>query len=71
MYTVVRQYSGQGAIQLFDLIESKKDEVERLIRGVTGLGSLSSNGAENRVNASSLLDRFSILLKKTTVVKFP
>jgi hypothetical protein len=27
-------------------------------------GGLSSNGAENRVKASSLLDRLSILLKK-------
>ena len=33
MYTVVRQYSGQGAAQIFGAIEGKKDEVERLIRG--------------------------------------
>ncbi len=39
MYTVVRQYSGQGASQIFDAIEGKKDEVERLIRGVNGFGS--------------------------------
>jgi hypothetical protein len=39
MYTVVRQYSGQGASQLFDALESKKDEVERLIRGVSGVVS--------------------------------
>ena len=39
MYTVVRQYSGHGASQLFDVLEGKKDEVERLIRGVTGLVS--------------------------------
>jgi hypothetical protein len=39
MYTVVRQYSDQGASQLFDVLESKKDEVERLIRGVSGLVS--------------------------------
>ena len=48
MYTVVRQYSGQGASQLFDVLESKKDEVERLIRGVSGLVSYTllrtSNG---------------------------
>ena len=39
MYTVVRQYSGQGASQLFDVLDSKKDEVERLIRGVSGVVS--------------------------------
>ncbi len=41
MYTVVRQYSGQGASQIFDAIEGKKDEVERLIRGVPGFVSYS------------------------------
>ena len=48
MYTVIRQYSGQGASQLFDVLESKKDEVERLIRGVSGFVSYTllrtSNG---------------------------
>jgi hypothetical protein len=39
MHTVIRQYSGQGASQLFDVLESKKDEVERLIRGVAGFVS--------------------------------
>jgi hypothetical protein len=39
MYTVVRQYSGQGASQLFDALESKRDDVERLIRGVSGFVS--------------------------------
>ena len=39
MYTVVRQYSGQGVSQLVDVLESKKDEVERLIRGVPGFVS--------------------------------
>jgi len=36
MYTVVRSYSGQGANELFDLLEERKGEVESLIRGVTG-----------------------------------
>jgi len=48
MYTVVRQYSGQGVSQLFEALESKKDEVERLIRGVSGFVSYTllrtSNG---------------------------
>ena len=39
MYTVVRQYSGQGASELFDVLENNKDEVERLIGGVSGLVS--------------------------------
>ena len=39
MYTVIRQYSGQGASQLFDTLESKKDEVESLIRSVPGFVS--------------------------------
>jgi hypothetical protein len=39
MHTVIRQYSGPGAAQLFDVLESKKDEVERLIRGVAGFVS--------------------------------
>ena len=37
MYAVVRNYS--GASQLFDELESKKDDVERVIRGVPGLVS--------------------------------
>jgi hypothetical protein len=42
MYTVVRQYTGQGSAQLFDVLESKKDEVERLIRGVAGFVSYTA-----------------------------
>ena len=39
MYTVVRQYSGPGAAELFDAIEGRKDEVESIIRGVAGFVS--------------------------------
>ena len=39
MYTVVRQYSGPGAAEIFDAIEGKKDEVESIIRGVSGFVS--------------------------------
>jgi hypothetical protein len=39
MYTVVRHYSGQGVSELINVLESNKDEVERLIRGVTGVVS--------------------------------
>ncbi len=37
MYAVVRNYS--GASQIFDELESRKDDVERVIRGVPGLVS--------------------------------
>ncbi len=39
MYAVVRNYSGQGAKALFDLLEQRKDEVERVIGAVAGLRS--------------------------------
>ena len=39
MYTVVRQYSGPGATELFGALESRKDEVESIIRGVSGFVS--------------------------------
>ena len=37
MYAVVRNYS--GASQIFDELESRKDDVEQVIRGVPGLVS--------------------------------
>ena len=37
MHVVIRNYS--GASQLFDELESKKEDVERVIRGVPGLVS--------------------------------
>ena len=39
MYAVVRHYTGQGASQLFDALEGKKEEVEGVIRAVPGLVS--------------------------------
>ena len=39
MYSVVRQYSGPGAAEIFDAIEGKKDEVESISRGVSGFVS--------------------------------
>ena len=39
MHAVVRQYSGQGASQLFDELEGKAEDVERLIRSVPGVVS--------------------------------
>jgi hypothetical protein len=39
MHAVVRNYSGAGAKQLFDLLEQRKVEVESVIRKVPGLVS--------------------------------
>jgi len=36
---MVRFYSGQGATELFKLLEDRKEEVEGLIQGVSGLVS--------------------------------
>jgi hypothetical protein len=41
MHAVVRTYSGQGAKELFDLLEKRKADVERLIRGVKGFRGYS------------------------------
>ena len=41
MHAVVRNYSGKGAKELFDILEKNKAEVERLIRGVKGFVSYS------------------------------
>ena len=39
MHAVVRNYSGSGAKQLFDLLEQRKADVEAVIRKVPGLMS--------------------------------
>jgi len=36
MYVVVRNYSGQGASELFDLLGQREDDVKELISGVAG-----------------------------------
>jgi hypothetical protein len=41
MHAVVRTYSGQGAKELFDVLEKRKADVERLIRGVKGFRGYS------------------------------
>ncbi len=41
MYAVVRTYSGQGANSLFNLLEQRKEEVESIIRGVSGFQSFT------------------------------
>ena len=39
MYAVVRTYSGNGAKELFDVLEKRKTEVESVIRPVKGFVS--------------------------------
>ncbi len=41
MHAVVRNYSGSGAKELFDVLEKNKAEVERLIGGIKGFVSYS------------------------------
>ena len=41
MHAVIRTYSGPGAKELFDLLDKKKSEVERLIKDVSGFVSYS------------------------------
>ncbi len=36
MQTVIRTYSGKGAKELFDLLEQRKADVEKLLRSVKG-----------------------------------
>ncbi len=36
MHAVVRNYSGSGSNELFELLEQRKSEVEDIIRGVSG-----------------------------------
>ncbi len=36
MHVVVRSYSGQGASELFDLLEQREEDVKDLISGVPG-----------------------------------
>jgi hypothetical protein len=42
MYAVVRSYSGQGASELFDQLEQRKEEVKDLIGGVPGFVSYTA-----------------------------
>lgn len=42
MYVVVRTYSGQGASELFDLLEQREEDVKELISGVPGFVSYAA-----------------------------
>ena len=42
MHVVVRSYSGQGASELFDLLEQREEDVKDLIGGVPGFVSYAA-----------------------------
>jgi hypothetical protein len=39
MHAVIRNYSGAGAKELFDLLEDRKSDVEELLRSVQGFAN--------------------------------
>ena len=41
MHAVIRTYAGEGAKELFDLLEQRKAEVERIIRPISGFQAYS------------------------------
>ena len=47
MDAVVRSYSGSGAKELFDLLEERKADVEKIIRSVTGFVAYSLNRTDD------------------------
>ena len=47
VHAVIRTYSGQGAKELFDLLERRKAEVESVIRAVSGFQSYTLIHTEN------------------------
>ena len=58
MYAVVRSYSGQGASELFGLIEQRGDDVTALISGVPGFVSYTAaRTAEGGVTVTVCQDK--------------
>ena len=58
MYAVVRSYSGQGAAELFDLIEQRVEDVTALIKGVPGFVSYTAaRTAEGGVTVTVCQDK--------------
>jgi hypothetical protein len=47
MYVVIRSYSGQGASELFDLLEQREEDVKELISGVPGFVSYAAFRTED------------------------
>ena len=42
MHVIIRSYSGQGASELFDLLEQREEDVKELITGVPGFVSYAA-----------------------------
>lgn len=58
MHAVVRTYSGAGAKELFDLLEAKRPEIEKLIRSVKGFNNyLLMRTAEGGVTVTVCQDK--------------
>jgi hypothetical protein len=58
MHAVVRSYSGQGASELFDLIEQRSEDVTALINGVPGFVSYTAvRTAEGGVTVTVCQDK--------------
>ena len=58
MYAIVRSYSGQGASELFDLIEQRSEDVTALISGVPGFASYTAaRTAEGGVTVTVCQDK--------------
>jgi hypothetical protein len=47
MYVVIRSYSGQGASELFDLLEQREEDVKELITSVPGFVSYAALRTED------------------------
>jgi hypothetical protein len=58
MHAVVRSYSGAGAKELFELLAKRKQDVEDLIRGVTGfVGYTLIQTAEGGISVTVCQDK--------------
>jgi hypothetical protein len=58
MYVVVRNYSGQGASDLFDLIEQREEDIQDLISGVPGFISYAAfRSGDGGVTVTSCEDK--------------
>jgi len=47
MHVVIRTYSGQGASDLFDLLEQREEDVKAVLTGVPGFVSYAAFRTEN------------------------
>jgi hypothetical protein len=59
MYVVVRSYSGQGASELFDLLEQREEDIKNLIGGVPGFSSYAAfrSGSDSGMTVTVCQDK--------------